>query len=49
VVVLQSIPVPDVLAPIILITTGPIVDRMQSTLTVFANCTLAAVVANPRD
>ncbi|MDH3604841.1 MAG: dicarboxylate/amino acid:cation symporter, partial [Candidatus Tectomicrobia bacterium] len=45
IVVVHTIAVPDVLAPVVLIAAGPIIDRMQSALTVLANCTLAAVAA----
>ncbi len=46
IVVVHSIAVPEVLAPVVLIAAGPIIDRMQSVLTVLANCTLAAFVAH---
>ncbi len=45
-VVVHAVAVPDVLAPVVLIAVGPIIDRMQSVITVLANCTLAAFVAN---
>lgn len=45
IVVLHTIAVPDLLAPVVLIATGPIIDRVQSTITVLANCTLTALVA----
>lgn len=48
VVVLHAVTVPEVLAPLVLIVAGPLVDRIQSTMTVLANCTLAALVAKPR-
>lgn len=47
VVVLHTIAVPDILAPVVLIATAPIVDRAQSVITVLANCTLTALVASP--
>ncbi len=46
IVVVNAIAVPDVLAPVVLIAAGPIIDRMQSVLTVLANCTLAAFAAH---
>ena len=45
VLVLQTVAVPSVLAPIILAAAGPIIDRMQSMVTVLANCTLTILVA----
>ena len=46
IVVVHAIAVPDVLAAVVLIAVGPIIDRVQSVITVLANCTLAAFVAN---
>lgn len=46
-VVLHTIAAPDILAPVVLIATGPIVDRLQSAITVLANCTLTALIASP--
>ena len=46
IVVVHAIAVPDVLAAVVLIVIGPIIDRMQSVVTVLANCTLTAFVAN---
>ncbi|MCZ6873656.1 MAG: cation:dicarboxylase symporter family transporter [bacterium] len=46
VVVVHTIAVPDVLVPVVLIAAGPVIDRMQSAVTVLANCTLAAFAAN---
>ncbi len=45
VLVLQAVAVPSVLAPVVLTAAGPIVDRMQSVLTVLANCTLTVAIA----
>jgi Na+/H+-dicarboxylate symporter len=42
-VVLHTINIPNVLAPAILIASQPIIDRVQSTLTVLANCALTTL------
>lgn len=48
VLVLQAVAVPSVLAPILLTAAGPIIDRMQSAVTVLANCTLTVMIARPK-